>query len=103
MMKIVWTDPAIADLENIRSYIAQDSSIYADALLLEFFNAVDHLEHFPKSGRTVPELDEKDTRELIVGNYRIVYDIVNLEVRILGVLHGARLFQNPKTRKQGED
>lgn len=69
--------------------------MYADALILEFFNAVDQLEHFPESGRIVPERDEENTRELIVGNYRIVYDIVDLKIRILGVLHGARFFQNP--------
>ncbi len=99
MMKIVWTELAVADLESIRSYIAHDSQVYADALLSEIFSSTDQLKQFPKSGRIVPELDEENTRELVVGNYRVIYDIVGSLVRILGVLHGARLFRNPKGRK----
>lgn len=98
MTKIVWTDPAILDLANIHSYITRDSNVYADALLLEIFHFVDTLEKFPQSGRVVPELNDGNTREIIVGNYRVIYDIVHLRVRILAVLHGARLFQNPKLR-----
>ena len=98
MTKIVWTDPAIRDLTNIHSYISRDSSVYADALVLEIFQFVDKLEQFPQSGRVVPELKEENTREIIVGNYRVIYDIVQSKVRILTVLHGARLFQNPKLR-----
>jgi hypothetical protein len=41
---------------------------------------------------------EENTREIIVGNYRVIYDIVPLMVRNLAVLHGARSFQNPKLR-----
>lgn len=98
MTKIVWTDPAIRDLANIHSYITRDSNVYADALLLEIFHFIDKLEQFPQSGRVVPELNDENTREIIVGNYRVIYDIGHLKVRILAVLHGARLFQNPKLR-----
>jgi|SRR3989338_181255 len=100
MTKIVWTDPAIRDLTNIHSYISRDSSVYADALVLEIFHFVDQLEQFPQSGRVVPELKEENTREIIVGNYRVIYDIAQSKVRILTVLHGARLFPNPKLRAQ---
>ena len=98
MTKIVWTDPAIRDLAGIHSYIARDSNVYADALVLEIFQFVDKLEEFPRSGRVVPELNDENTREIIVGNYRVIYDIVQSKVRILAALHGARLFQNPKLR-----
>lgn len=98
MTKIVWTDPAIQDLANIHSYISRDSTVYADALLLEIFHFVDKLGQFPQSGRVVPELNDENTREIIVGNYRVIYDIVHSKVRILAVLHGARLFPNPKLR-----
>ncbi|MEK6713239.1 MAG: type II toxin-antitoxin system RelE/ParE family toxin [Nitrospirota bacterium] len=98
MTKIVWTDPAVQDLASIHSYITRDSNVYADALLLEIFHFVEKLEQFPRSGRVVPELNDGNTREIIVGNYRVIYDIAHLRVRILAVLHGARLFQNPKLR-----
>jgi plasmid stabilization system protein ParE len=46
-------------------------------------------------GRMVPELQNPTIRELIEGNYRIVYQIVDLElIRIIAVTHGAQHFQN---------
>ncbi|MGD1018207.1 MAG: type II toxin-antitoxin system RelE/ParE family toxin [Verrucomicrobiia bacterium] len=47
----------------------------------------------PRSGRAVPEEDDPNTREVIVGNYRVIYDISGSTVRILTVLHGARLYR----------
>jgi len=92
MNRVVWTAPAVSDLESIREYIARDSEVYADAVLSEIFDAVDQLIAYAESGRVVPELNEKQTRELIVGNYRVMYDIQADTIRILTVLHGARKF-----------
>ncbi len=91
-MKIVWTEPAVTDLDAIQTYIARDSETYASAMVLEIFEATDRLERFPQSGRVVPELDDSTTREIIVGSYRVIYDISGEVVRILTVLHGARQF-----------
>jgi toxin ParE1/3/4 len=92
MSRIVWTAPAVSDLDSIREYIARDSEVYADSVLSEIFDAVDQLTAYAESGRVVPELNEKQTRELIVGNYRVMYDIRADIIRILTVLHGARKF-----------
>ena len=92
MMRIVWTEPAVSDLDSIHAYIARDSEVYADAVITEIFDSVDRLIRFPKSGRIVPEVDDNNTREIIVGNYRVVYDTTGVGVRVLSVLHGARLF-----------
>jgi toxin ParE1/3/4 len=91
-MKVVWSAPAVTDLDAVHTYIARDSETYADALILEIFEAADRLDRFPESGRVVPELNDPITREIIVGSYRVMYDIVGDAVRILGVLHGARQF-----------
>lgn len=93
MIRIVWTHCAIVDLEHIRSYIAQDSEYYAQALIHEIFQSVDQLQRFPQSGRIVPEINEAKTRELIVGSYRLIYEIKGSTVAILTVLHGARLLK----------
>ena len=92
MTRIVWTDPAVSDLDSIHEYIARDSEVYADSVLSEIFDAVDRLEFFSESGRSVPELDEQRTREIIVGSYRVMYDMQDDVIRILTVLHGARKF-----------
>ena len=95
-MKIVWTAPAVKDIEAIRDYILRDSVIYAEAVIAEIFDRVDTLADFPKVGRVVPELAEEHTREVIVGSYRVVYDVGASTITILTVLHGARLFRDPR-------
>ena len=92
MNRVLWTAPAVSDLDSIREYIARDSEVYADSVLSEIFDAVDQLTSYAESGRVVPELNEKQTRELIVGNYRVMYDIRADTIHILTVLHGARKF-----------
>ena len=96
MTHIAWTEPAVSDLDSIHAYIARDAEVYADAVIFEIFDSVDRLAHFPHSGRIVPEMEDDNTREVIVGNYRVIYDTSDESVRILSVLHGARLFPNNK-------
>lgn len=95
MIRIVWTEPAVTDLDSIHAYIARDAEVYADAVLTEIFESVERLAFFPRSGRAVPELLDDNTREIIAGNYRVIYDTCGDSVRILTVLHGARLFPQP--------
>lgn len=92
MTRIVWTDPAVSDLDSIHAYIARDAQIYADAVILEIFETVERLMHFPLSGRVVPELLDVDTREIMAGNYRVIYEARENVVSILTILHGARQF-----------
>jgi toxin ParE1/3/4 len=75
MTEIVWTTPAVADLGALHDYIARDSEYYADGVLSDIFDAVDRLASFPRSGRRVPEIDDNSLREVLVGNYRIMYNI----------------------------
>ena len=92
MSRLLWTEPAVADLDSIHAYISRDAIVYADAVILEILNAVERLVDFPESGRFVPELDDDQTRELLVGNYRVLYEVDSDRVSILTVLHGARDF-----------
>ena len=94
MTRIFWTDPSISDLKGIHEYISRDSEIYADSVLSEIFDSVDRLILYPESGRTVPELGGDNTREIMVGSYRIMYDKQGDLIRILTILHAARLFPN---------
>ncbi|MBC8181400.1 type II toxin-antitoxin system RelE/ParE family toxin [candidate division KSB1 bacterium] len=89
-MKVRWTEPAIDDLESIRTYIARDSELYATSFIEKILHAVDKLENFPKIGREVPEADDPNIRELIFQNYRIMYRITYESVQIITVIHGAR-------------
>jgi plasmid stabilization system protein ParE len=43
-------------------------------------------------GRVVPEQDDLLIREVFVGHYRLMYEITESEVLIVGFVHGARDF-----------
>jgi toxin ParE1/3/4 len=45
----------------------------------------------PESGWVVEKLDDPQVREIVYGNYRIIYRHRNRLVEILTVCHGARL------------
>lgn len=91
MGKIVWTDDAITDLKEIHDYISLDSLTAASRLSNSLIERVEILQNYPESGRVVPEFGDKKIRELIKGNYRIVYQIVSeIEINILRIHHSAR-------------
>ena len=75
-MKLFWTETAKQDLKAIRRYIAADNPTAAkrwiDRLRTRDRNALSTL----FAGRKVPELSREDIRELIEGNYRIVYQVL---------------------------
>src|SRR2546428_9601778 len=98
MTRLEWTDPAIADLENIQDYLTKDSVEYADAVVARLILSVERLESFPESGRLVPEASDLKVRELIVSGYRIIYRLRPRRAQIFAVIHGAR----PLARLQAE-
>lgn len=90
-MKIVWSDPAVSDLEAIWEHIARDSPHYARRVVARLLEAVEPLADLPNMGRRVPEAAEPtDLRELIVYDYRIIYRPAAERVEILTVVHGSR-------------
>ncbi len=90
MVKVIWTEFALDDLQLIHEYISKDSKLYADKFIEKLISRVDQLEKFPESGRIAPELDSEKIRELIEGNYRIVYKINPNHIGIVRVHHSAR-------------
>lgn len=95
MVKVNWTVQSINDIENIADFIAKDSERYAKIQVDRFFKAVEVLEINPKIGRLVPEFNNETIRELILGNYRIIYHFVSADlIDILTVHHSSRLLPN---------
>ena len=93
MTRIAWAPQAIEDVEAIRAYVARDSRHSADLLVERLVPAVARLEANPLSGRVVPEVGDEALREVIHGNYRIVYRLRFDLVEIVTVFHSARLFR----------
>ncbi|MDE2149303.1 MAG: type II toxin-antitoxin system RelE/ParE family toxin [Gammaproteobacteria bacterium] len=87
-MRLEWTEPVLADLETINDYIAQDSPTNANRFVDRLFTAADSLTDSLRIGRPVPEADDasEEFRELIFGDYRIIYRVVSGRVQVLAVI-----------------
>jgi plasmid stabilization system protein ParE len=95
MVKVKWTDFALENLVAIGDYIERDSYFYARRVVNSLFNSVDILEQHPCAGRIVPEFNNINIRELIRGNYRIVYKLAgDTNIDIITVHHSARLLRD---------
>jgi addiction module RelE/StbE family toxin len=75
MAEIIWTKWAIKDLKSIFEFVSIDSKFYAVRFIDSIISRVDQLSKYPLSGRIVPEKNNPIIRELINGNYRIIYKI----------------------------
>jgi toxin ParE1/3/4 len=71
--RVVWSRRALQDLEAITEYIAEDSPAYAAVVVKNIVQQTRQLSQFPRSGRKVPEFDDKNIRELLAYSYRIIY------------------------------
>ncbi|MDR2583744.1 MAG: type II toxin-antitoxin system RelE/ParE family toxin [Fibromonadaceae bacterium] len=91
------TKGAEIDLEEIVSYIANDSVLNALRILERLQNKVNSLNRMPERGRYVPELLDKNIREykeLIENPWRIFYRIEEKEVYVLAIIDGRRNVQD---------
>jgi len=96
MPVIRWAPAAADDLEHIHDFISADSVNYADLFVADVLELIAKLSQFPRLGRIVPEVDSPQIRELIKGNYRIVYSFEEDLVMILTIHHGARILHPKK-------
>jgi toxin ParE1/3/4 len=91
MAEVRWTPQAADDLDAIAAFIAQDSPHYATVFMMDVLQTAERLVHFPQLGRIVPEINDPVIRELILGDYRVIYRLRDDLAEILTVHHGARL------------
>ena len=99
MVRIVWTEVSIEDLKEIFDYIAKDSVRQATITVNKIYQRAQVITDNPNIGRIVPEFNEKLIREVIAGNYRIIYRIKSeVQDDILRVYHTARLLKRNKIK-----
>ncbi len=90
-MKILWSPLAVDRVAEIAEYIAQDNPVVAESWINTIFKKVEELKAFPESGRIVPETRNRAIRELIYGNYRIIYRLEEKRLSVLTVRHGKQI------------
>ena len=86
-MKVVWSFVAAGNIIEHNQYIAKDDPEAARAVIRDIFNAGDRVKEFPEKGRVVPEIGNKNIKEVFCGSYRIIYKIEPKKITILTVRH----------------
>jgi plasmid stabilization system protein ParE len=86
-----WTARARARLAAICNYIAKDSPQAAVTIECRLLLRSRQIGEFPRAGRMVPDYERDDIRELIEGNYRLIYRIKAEQADVLTVMHTAQL------------
>lgn len=94
MAQIIWTEPALQDLNEIAEYIALDKVSAANKLVQKVFSCTERLEQLPKSGRKPPELSNSRYLELVVNPCRIFYRAEKEKIYILYVMRSERKLRN---------
>jgi plasmid stabilization system protein ParE len=81
---------ALADLDKIREYIAEDNPDAADRVITEIFDAIRSLAVFPHQGYRRPNLTSREVRFKFVREYVIANAPDKSPLRVLAVIHGRR-------------
>lgn len=89
-MKIIWTREAINNLLEIEDFISKNNPVNAAEFIDYLIDQAEYLKTTPNIGRIVPEISNPNFRELIVKNYRIVYEQLENEIQILTVFEAHR-------------
>lgn len=107
MVEIVWTEPALSDLDAIADYIALDNPEAARRLVGRVFRHVERLAQHPRSGSKPQELKGWRYRQIIEPPCRVFYRQDGNKVYILYVMRAERLLRasrlsgRDKARKSG--
>ena len=93
MVEVVWTEPALSDLDAIADYIAIENPVAARQLVQRIFRHVEQLQAHPRSGSQPPELKGWRYRQIIEPPCRVFYRYDRKRVIILHVMRGERLLR----------
>ncbi len=94
MARIVWTESALQDLDEIADYISIDNPVAASQFVQRVFERIEQLATHPQSGSVPNELKGTQYRQLVIPPVRIFYRAQKEVVYIVYAMRGERLFRN---------
>ena len=100
--RVIWAASARDALDEVVTYIAQDSRDEAARVLVRALDTAAGLSTLSERGRVVPEVGDSSLRELFVYDYRMLYRVHDDRVVIRAFLHGARDFSEWRREKAPE-
>ena len=92
MARIIWSAPALAQLEAIATAIEVDKAQVARAVVGRIWNEVEKLAKFPSLGRSIPEFRRPGYRQLWIKPCWVYYRASKDEVIVLHVRRAEKLF-----------
>ena len=105
MAEIVWTEPALSDLDAIADYIALENPAAASQLVQRVFEHVGQLFAYPESGSKPAEMKKSRYRQIVEPPCRVFYRYDGERVFVLYVMRSERLLRKGhlagRERKQG--
>jgi len=101
MARLIWTEPAITDLEVIAEYIALDNPDAASAFVKKVFETVDRLRLFPKSGSIPSEIRHLPYRQVIVPPCRIFYRVSGTDILVVFVMRSEQDIREDDLTQRG--
>jgi len=102
---VEWAGRAKSDLRLAVEYIREDSPESAKAFLSQVFETARSLSTFSERGRVVSDLGDPAVRQVLVGRYRVLYEVHAEAVWIMRVLHTSQdvlLALGRRTEEQAE-
>jgi len=93
MAKIVWTEPALSDLEAIADFIALENTVAASELVQRVVQHVEQLTVHPDIGSKPLELKRSRYRQIVEPPCRVFYRYDGKNVYILYVMRSERLLR----------
>jgi plasmid stabilization system protein ParE len=102
MAEVIWTEPALNDLDAIADYIALDDPAAARGLVQRIFDHVDQLAAHPDSGSKPPELKGWSYREIVEPPCRVFYRRESGSVYVLYVMRGERQLRSRTLSKRSK-
>ena len=91
MARLIWTEPALNDLDRIADYISLDKPEAARRLVQRVFSSGDRLIEFPELGSRPKDLQGTTYRHLVISPLRIFYRVDGDSIFIVYVMRGERL------------
>jgi addiction module RelE/StbE family toxin len=101
MAEVIWTEPALADLDAIADYIALENPKAASELVRRVFDHVEQLAAHPLSGPKLPEFRGWRYRQIIDPPCHVIYRHEQSTVHIVYVVRGERLLDEELIGRRG--
>ncbi len=99
-MRVAWAPIALDRAEEAARYIAGDRPSAAAKWIVGLLEAVAKLRAFPHKDRMVPEVGRAEIREILYGQYRVIYRLEEKRLFILTIRHQRRQFDESLIRDE---